>query len=358
MSSSGLFEGCIFALGNPLLDISAEVSTDFLTKYGLKSNDAILAGESHQPMYQEMIDNYPDHKFIPGGATLNSIRYCQWLLGEKQQKACSFVGCVGKDAYAKTLHDLCVADGVNVQFYEVDTHPTGTCAVCITGHDRSLVANLAAADLYNKDAHLKSDSIWSLVSKAKLFYSAGFPLTVTPDGMLTLAEHACANDKIYCLNLSAEFICQFFQEPMSKLLPYTDYLFGNETEAAKFSEANGGPKGTDTREIAKWASTLPKTNEKRERFVVFTQGLDPVIVASKGEIVLEVEVSKLPTDQIVDTNSAGDSFVGGFLAALAQDCDLAKCVQLGNAAAAYCIQKPGSVFEKQDSSAVLAKAGL
>merc|ERR1719322_1796407 len=265
-------------------------------------------------MYQEMIDNYPDHKFIPGGATLNSIRYCQWLLGEKQQKACSFVGCVGKDAYAKTLHDLCVADGVNVQFYEVDTHPTGTCAVCITGHDRSLVANLAAADLYNKDAHLKSDSIWSLVSKAKLFYSAGFPLT--------------------------------------------DYLFGNETEAAKFSEANGGPKGTDTREIAKWASTLPKTNEKRERFVVFTQGLDPVIVASKGEIVLEVEVSKLPTDQIVDTNSAGDSFVGGFLAALAQDCDLAKCVQLGNAAAAYCIQKPGSVFEKQDSSAVLAKAGL
>ena len=73
------------------------------------------------------------------------------------------------------------------------------------------MANLAAADLYNKDVHLKSDEIWSLVTKAKMFYSAGFPLTVTPDGMLTLAEYACANDKIYCLNLSAEFICQFFQ---------------------------------------------------------------------------------------------------------------------------------------------------
>ena len=145
---------------------------------------------------------------------------------------------------------------------------------------------------------------------------------------------------------------------MSKLLPYTDYLFGNETEAAKFSEANGGPKGADTREIAKWASTLPKANEKRSRFVVFTQGLDPVIVASKGEIVLDVAVSKLPKDQIVDTNSAGDSFVGGFLAGLAQGCELSKCVQLGQAAAAYCIQKPGSVFVKEDRESVLSKAGF
>jgi len=29
-------------MGNPLLDFSAVVTTDFLQKYGLKSNDAIL----------------------------------------------------------------------------------------------------------------------------------------------------------------------------------------------------------------------------------------------------------------------------------------------------------------------------
>ena len=73
-------EGCIFSLGNPLLDISAEVKKEFLEKYELKANNAILAGDLHQPMYQEMIEKY-DCQFIPGGATLNSVRYCQWLLG-------------------------------------------------------------------------------------------------------------------------------------------------------------------------------------------------------------------------------------------------------------------------------------
>lgn len=38
-------------MGNPLLDISAVVDSDFLAKYGLKANDAILAEEKHKPMY-------------------------------------------------------------------------------------------------------------------------------------------------------------------------------------------------------------------------------------------------------------------------------------------------------------------
>jgi len=354
---SVLSEGCIFSLGNPLLDISAEVTPDFLAKYELIANNAILAGDLHKPMYQEMIDSFPC-QFIPGGATLNSVRYCQWLIGDKQPNACNFVGCVGKDNYASTLEELCEKDGVKVNFYKVESAPTGTCAVCITGHDRSLVANLAAADLYSKDDHLKSDDIWKLVEKAKIFYSAGFPLTVTPEGMLAIAEHACENDKIYCLNLSAPFICEFFKEPMSKLLPLTDYLFGNETEAIKFSEANGGPKGENIVEIAKWASTLPKTNKKRNRFVIFTQGLDPVVVASNGAIILELPVKKLSNDKIIDTNSAGDSFVGGFLAGLAQGLELPACVRLGQSAATYCIQQPGSVFVHKDRLSVLAESGL
>ena len=145
---------------------------------------------------------------------------------------------------------------------------------------------------------------------------------------------------------------------MSRLLPYTDYLFGGETEAEKFSEANGGPKAKDTREIAKWASTLPKSNKNRNRFVVFNQGLDTVIVASNGEIILELELLKTPKENIVDLNSIGDSFVGGFIAGLAQGFELTQCVKLGQAASRYCVQKTGSVFEKQDRISVLSDAGM
>lgn len=42
-------------------------------------------------------------------------------------------------------------------------------AVCLR---RSLVANLAAANCYNKEKHLDLDANWELVKKAKVYYIA------------------------------------------------------------------------------------------------------------------------------------------------------------------------------------------
>ena len=41
----------LFAMGNPLLDMQVTNGEGLLQKYELKSNDAILAEEKHQPMY-------------------------------------------------------------------------------------------------------------------------------------------------------------------------------------------------------------------------------------------------------------------------------------------------------------------
>lgn len=43
-------DGILLGMGNPLLDIQVDVDKDFLDKYNLKGNDAILAEESHLPM--------------------------------------------------------------------------------------------------------------------------------------------------------------------------------------------------------------------------------------------------------------------------------------------------------------------
>lgn len=45
-------------MGNPLLDISADVPDELLKKYDLKLNNAILAEEAHMPLYKELIDSY------------------------------------------------------------------------------------------------------------------------------------------------------------------------------------------------------------------------------------------------------------------------------------------------------------
>ena len=46
--------------------------------------------------------------------------------------------------------------------------------------------------------------------------------------MLKIAEFATLNDRLVAMNLSAPFLCTFFQEPMLKMLPHADILFGNE----------------------------------------------------------------------------------------------------------------------------------
>lgn len=65
-----------------------------------------------------------------------------------------------------------------------------------------------------------------------------------------------------------------------------------------------------------------------------TYGPKPVIVAqntpgSEEVTVTEYPLAELTKDQIVDTNGAGDAFVGGFLSQLYQDKDIATCIQAG-----------------------------
>jgi adenosine kinase len=57
--------------------------------------------------------------------------------------------------------------------------------------------------------------------------------------------------------------------------------------------------------------------------------------------VLEFPVIPIAEKDIVDTNGAGDSFVGGFLAQLVQGGSIEDCVRSANYAANYIIQQSG-----------------
>jgi adenosine kinase len=72
-------QGSILGMCNPLLDISAEVPMEVLSKYGVSLNNAILAEDKHLPLYEELVRDYPV-QFIAGGAGQNSIRVAQWML--------------------------------------------------------------------------------------------------------------------------------------------------------------------------------------------------------------------------------------------------------------------------------------
>merc|ERR1719198_1982429 len=263
----------------------------------------------------------------------------------------AYMGCIGDDAFGQKLQDACKADGVQAMYMVDKSTPTGKCAVTILDKERSLTTDLSAANNY-KASHLQEAGQWKVLEGAKVVYSAGFFITVSPEAIELASEQTVKNNTIYCLNLAAPFIVQVppFRACLEKTLPAADYLFGNETEARAYAEAVGW-ESTDVEFIATRLSLIPmkdKGGESRKRKVVITQGCEPTVVAVKG-IVTKYPIIKLDSSKIVDTNGAGDSFVGGFLAALSKGKDVAECCKAGNHSASIIIQHSGCTYPAQPS---------
>ena len=56
--------------------------------------------------------------------------------------------------------------------------------------------------------HLQKPENFELLEKARVIYSAGFFLTVSPESILIAGKHAAENIKLYCMNISAPFLLQ------------------------------------------------------------------------------------------------------------------------------------------------------
>ncbi|XP_065574747.1 uncharacterized protein LOC136036439 [Artemia franciscana] len=333
-------ERMLVGVCNPLLDISASVDEALLKKYALKPNDAILADESHRPLYEELVANHTV-EYIAGGSGQNTLRIAQWILPERN--ITSFLGCVGNDIFSKTLEEKAREAGVHVVYEYSEKDATGTCAVLITdgGKQRSLCANLAAANHFST-AHIEKPQHKDLIHSADFYYITGFFLTVNVDVILTIAKHACEKNKLFMMNLNAPFLVQFFKEKMMSVFGYIDILFGNDTEFETFALEHklAEKDNMDMKRVALDITQMPKFNTNRQRIVIVTQGEKPVLVAHDG-IVTEFPVIEVPKEKLVDTNGAGDAFVGGFIAQLLQGKPFESCIKCGIWAATHIIQMYG-----------------
>lgn len=329
----------LLCLENPLLDIQGVGNQELLDKYGLKANDAILADpEKHMGLYEDLLQNY-NAVLIAGGAAQNTARGAQYIL---PPNSTVYIGCIGKDKYGETLEKISKDAGVKTEYLYDENTPTGRCGVVITGHNRSMCTDLAAANNY-KVEHLKQEHIWKQVENAQVFYVGGFHLTVCVPAIKALAEEAAAKNKTFILNLSAPFISQFFKDPLDEVLPYVDIVIGNETEAAAFAESHN-LNTTDVKAIAESIAKGPKKNTQRPRTVVITQGTDPTIAVTSSGDVKEVPVHAIGAEKINDTNGAGDAFAGGFVAGIVDGKSLETAIDMGQWLAKLSIQELGPSY--------------
>ena len=98
---------------------------------------------------------------------------------------------------------------------------------------------------------------------------------MSPETIYKIGEVASTQNKVFCMNLSAPFICTKYKETLIKSLFYADIVFGNVTEAQ--AVAKGKFNTNSMPQIAIEISNLPKSNQKRKRIVVITNGPLPVL---------------------------------------------------------------------------------
>ena len=230
-------------------------------------------------------------------------------------------------------------------FYKDSGVQTGTCGVVVHEKERSLCANLSAACKYSTQ-HLTANM--AELEKAKLIYTTSFFITSNNEALQKVGKYAAEKDIPLAYNLSATFLIQFNTAEVEAGLENADYIFANEDEADLWGKVKE-LASTDRKDIALNLAKFKKTNEKRHRVAIVTQGALPVLVASFNTEKNDYEVKEYPiapieSDKIIDTNGAGDSFVGGFLSQLYQDKDLDRCIEAGIYLSREVVQKSGCQF--------------
>jgi len=153
--------------------------------------------------------------------------------------------------------------------------------------------------------------------------------------------------QIFVLNLSAPFIPEIFGAQLEKVLPYVDYLIGNEAEAEAWASANGLPDPKDLPAVAKALAQQPKSNPTRDCIVVLTRGAQPTVAvhSSSPDDIKTYAVNTVKDEEIVDTNGAGDAFVGGFIGALAAEKSLGEAIEVGHTLATMCVMQVGPQYK-------------
>uniref|UniRef100_A0A7S1QCP2 Adenosine kinase n=1 Tax=Neobodo designis TaxID=312471 RepID=A0A7S1QCP2_NEODS len=328
---------CIVGFGHPLLDISSNVDKSFLKKYSVELGSCNLAEPNQLAIFEELSQRR-DVEFVPGGACMNTVRVARWLLN---RDICWFVGCLGDDEFGCILERALHRAGVKSVFQRHEVKPTGTCACLIVDRERSLLANLGAA-LELSMEHMAEEAVKAAMDSAGIFYLEGFFMNVvsSPTSSVTIGEHCVENNKVFAFNLSAPYLCLFFKDKLSAILPYVDILVGSIIDFEAYGESQGWDE-KDMRTVVERVCALPKKNALRRRIVVMTNGAESTLVAVSGKPTREYQPLKIPEESIVDTNGAGDAFVGGFLSQIAKGRTLDQAIEIGHAAAATIIQHNG-----------------
>jgi adenosine kinase len=300
--------GMVLGIGNPLLDATMIVDEAYLAKYKLKLGSATMESDEHKEIFMD-VQKRTDVAFGAGGCALNTIRAVNWM-SQLNNDLCCYVGTVGNDKGAKQLTKVLNNEGVKEHFVTHSNLATGTCAVLVVGKERTLVTSLAAAGVFTDDDFMRQEIYQSMLA-ARVYFTTGFFFNVLPKTLIDLGLCSLTPGKRFLFNLAAPFVIELYWERILETMPYVDVVFCNNIEAETCGKV--AMWGCDIDVVTEKLASLPLAEGKQPRIAIVTCGPDDTVVCYK-EKVYHIAPIPVPHDLLVDTNGAGDSFAGGFIA--------------------------------------------
>lgn len=252
----------------------------------------------------------------PGGKGSN-----QAIAAARAGARVTFISRIGTDTFADLALKTWKADGIEAQVIQTQT-PTGAAFIFVhetRGDNAIIIVPGAAAELCPADVEAAADAICT----SRVFVTQ-------------LEQPVDAARRGLELARSAGGITVFNPAPAAEfddvLFALSDYVVPNESEA----QALTGIAVTDLEAARRAGDALLA---KGAGAVVVTLGERGALFHAKDR---SVHLAPFAAGKVVETTGAGDAFVGGFAAALAEGAEPLEAARFGSASAGISVTRHGA----------------
>lgn len=233
----------------------------------------------------------------------------------------SMIGCVGNDAYGEALRGALLAEQIDCQAVSTIDGSSGVALIVVDDSSQNTIVIVPGAN-----GALTAEAIDRFDSVIRAADVLICQLEVPDASVGHALKRGRELGKTVILNPA----------PVSRPLPSDwyasiDYLIPNESEASALSGLS-----VDSLDTAQAAAT---------RLIALGAGKVIITLGAQGSLFADgqrFEHFPAPVVKAVDTTAAGDTFVGGFAAALAAGKDEAQAIRFGQVAAALSVTRAGA----------------
>jgi len=323
----------VYGIGNALVDMEFEVSTELLKDLRIDKGVMTLMDEAHQTEVLEQLKQFPSKRSCGGSAANTIVAVSQF--GGKSFYSCKVANDETGSFY---LEDLlrCGVD-TNLVGEERPDGITGKCLVLVTPDaDRTMSTFLGIT------ADLTEDRISpEALAASEYLYIEGY-LVSSPTAKKTAIAAREQAQKLgvkTSFSLSDPNMVNFFKEGLLEIIgPGVDFLFANESEALKMSETE------DLSEAIAYLQTLAKG-------FAITRGPKGSLVFD-GDRAIEIAPHPVPA---VDTVGAGDMYAGAFLYGITHGMTFVDAGELASSASAKIVTSFGPRLATEDVQALIRR---